>query len=89
MFKKQNWSPYGRKAIYLDIKAKDKDEQVIDAYRLEKNKDIDKKRILNLIKRKHGFDLNSRDSKEEQKPEKEIEEEKNKEKDWLDKDIEW
>lgn len=85
MFKKHNWSPYGRKAVYLDIKAKDKDEQVIDAYRIEKNKEIDKKRILNLIKRKHGFDLSSEKTNEEIK--EEIKEEK--EIDWLEKDLEW
>ena len=64
MFKKHGWSPYGRKAVYLDIKAKDRNEQVIDAYRLEKNKEIDKRRILNLIKRKHGFDLSIEKEKE-------------------------
>jgi len=74
-YKKQNWIPYGRKAFSLDINIKDRFNQTIDRLRLEKDKNIDNQRKLRKIK-KYGFDLTFGE-------EIDIEEEKDKEIDWL------
>lgn len=86
MFKKHHWTPYGRKAIFLDLKVKDQTEQVIDSIRLEKGKNVDNERRLKKLKR-YGFDLVQ--GEQEKKPEEEMAEEKKKDMDWLSKDIEW
>lgn len=74
MIEKKQWIHYGRKADSVEINVKDKQNQTIDYFKIEKGKTRDIKRIIIKIKEKYGFDLN--------------EEEEN-EKKWLEKDMEW
>lgn len=74
MIEKKQWIHYGRKADSVEINVKDKHNQTIDYFKIEKGKTRDIKRIIIKIKEKYGFDLN--------------EEEEN-EKKWLEKDMEW
>lgn len=84
-YKRQNWMAYGRKAKSMNLGIKDNNGQTIESIELEKGKDIDNMRKLRRIQ-KYGFKLGILEEYEEQK-EDSLEEEKEKEIDWLGKDF--
>lgn len=74
MIEKKQWIHYGRKADSVEINVKDKHNQTIDYFKIEKGKTRDIKRIIIKIKEKYGFDLNAEEENEKK---------------WLEKDMEW
>ena len=78
MIKRKKWIPYGRKAESVEIKVKDNQNQMIDSFRVYKNKTRDLRRIIEKIKVKYNFDFNP-----------EIKKDIEKERDWINKDSNW
>lgn len=81
-YKKVGVTPYGRRVKFLEINAKDQDNQTVDFIRIQDGKTIDAQRFINKLKNKYGFTLLS----DNEEPEEKVEV---KEKSVLDKDMTW
>ena len=74
---KKNWVKYKRVGEIIEITIRDGGGQNIGNFKCINNKDWT--RVVKLIKDKYGYEVNEEDIKEE----------KDKEKNWLEKDWEW
>ena len=74
---KKNWVKYKRVGEIIEITIRDGGGQNIGNFKCVNNKDWS--RVVKLIKEKFGYEVNEED----------IQEEKDKEKNWLEKDWEW
>jgi hypothetical protein len=74
---KKNWVKYKRVGEIIEITIRDGGGQNIGNFKCVNNKDWS--RVVKLIKDKFGYEINEQD----------IEKEKDKEKNWLEKDWEW
>lgn len=77
MIKEQQWTPYGKKAKFVEVNIKDQNNQTIDFFKLKKENTRDVQRMVKKIKDKYNFNL-SDEAKQEP-------EEKNRIR-WLDKE---
>ena len=87
-FKKHNWIRYSHGNEIVEITIKGDRGGKIDSFRCNNGKDY--RRILGIIKDKYGFDFKPEISPNESiNARKEKKEEIEKERSWLDKDLDW